>query len=72
MKLDAYLAKTSVSYEKFAQRIGAANASVVHKYATGKRVPRPRFMAAIVRETAGAVQPNDFLEIAAAPPAQGE
>lgn len=61
MQLKDYLEEVGVTYEAFANRIGASNAGVVAKYVAGKRVPRPKFMAAIMRETAGKVQPNDFL-----------
>ena len=60
MKLQAYLSEKRVSYAAFAQRTGAANASVVAKWIAGTRVPRTKFMEAIVRETGGEVQPNDF------------
>jgi len=60
MHLKDYLAAANITYADFANRIGVANAGVVGKYACGKRVPRPRFMAAIARETRGAVQANDF------------
>lgn len=62
MQLRDYLAEARITYEAFAQRIGVANASVVGKYIAGRRVPRPKIMAAIVRETGGAVQPNDFFD----------
>ncbi|WP_330703565.1 helix-turn-helix transcriptional regulator [Novosphingobium resinovorum] len=60
MQLKAYLVAADVTYDDFAKRIGASNAGVIAKYAAGKRVPHPKFMAAIVRETGGKVQPNDF------------
>lgn len=60
MLLKTYLADANITYDAFARRIGVANAGVVAKYAAGKRTPRPKFMAAIVRETDGKVQPNDF------------
>lgn len=63
MQLKAYLVDAQVTYDEFARRIGAANAGVIAKYASGKRVPRPRFMAAIVRETGGKVSPNDFFPL---------
>lgn len=60
MLLKTYLADANITYDAFARRIGVANAGVISKYASGKRVPRPWVMAAIVRETGGKVQPNDF------------
>jgi len=64
MKLSAYLADKRIGFAEFARRVDAANAGVVQKWALGHRVPRPKYMKAIVRETEGAVQPNDFLEVA--------
>lgn len=66
MTLKDYLAEAKITYDDFARRIGAANASVIAKYAGGKRVPRPKFMTAIVRETGGKVQPQDFFDLAPA------
>jgi hypothetical protein len=63
MKLSDYLSEAGETYAAFAERVGAANASVVHKWIAGLRVPRRKAMAAIVRETDGKVQPNDFLEL---------
>jgi len=58
--LARYLVEHGISLDDFAARIGVANRSVVHKYTTGGVIPRPPVMAAIVRETGGAIQPNDF------------
>lgn len=63
MKLQTYLTERRISYADFAVRVGAANRSVIAKWVAGTRVPRQRFMAAIVRETGGEVQPNDFLDL---------
>lgn len=63
MHLKDYLADAKTTYAVFADRIGAANAGVIAKYVSGKRYPRPKFMAAIVRETKGKVQPADFFEM---------
>jgi len=60
MQLDTYLETNGVSLRDFAARIGVANAGVVSKYANKHQIPRPPIMAAIVRETDGEVQPNDF------------
>lgn len=60
MQLGSYLRDEGITYAAFADRIGVANASVVWKYAKG-RVPRSKkVMAAIIRETGGAVTVNDF------------
>ena len=61
MKLGTYLALSRIKYDDFAERIGVANAGVISKYVTGQRYPRRKFLEAIVRETDGDVQPNDFL-----------
>jgi transcriptional regulator with XRE-family HTH domain len=66
MQLETYLEKNGLSLRDFADRIGVANAGVVSKYANRLQVPRPKIMAAIVRETNGSVQPNDFYPVAAA------
>lgn len=60
MQLDTYLEAEGVNLRDFAVRIGVANAGVVSKYANRHQIPRPPIMAAITRETKGAVQPNDF------------
>lgn len=65
MQLQDYLNEVGETYSAFAERIGVANASVIAKYIAGKRYPRPRYLQAIVRETQGRVQPNDFLPAAA-------
>lgn len=63
MKLREWLAESKIPYADFATKIGVANASVVAKYVAG-RVPRDHgVMAAIVRETEGRVQPNDFFPL---------
>lgn len=61
MQLSSYLEAQKITYADFAAQIGAANAGVVHKYASGKRYPRKKFLQAIIRETDGAVTANDFL-----------
>ena len=66
MQLDIYLESEGVNLRDFAARIGVANAGVVSKYANKRQIPRPPIMAAIIRETNGAVQPNDFYSAAAA------
>lgn len=58
--LARYLADHGISPDDFAARIGVANRSVIHKYTKAGVIPRPSVMAAIVRETDGAIQPNDF------------
>lgn len=60
MQLSQYLQDHKLTLRAFASKIGVANGSVVLKWASGKQVPRPKHMAAIIRETGGKVQPNDF------------
>lgn len=62
MKLSAYLKRESLSLEEFAHKIGVANAGTVCRYIKRRRIPRPRVMAAITRETGGEVSPSDFYE----------
>lgn len=65
MQLETYLETEGVNLRDFAVRIGVANAGVVSKYVNKRQIPRAPIMAAIVRETNGAVQPNDFYPSAA-------
>lgn len=58
--LAQYLAEKGISPDDFAARIGVANRSVIHKYTNNGVIPRPPVMTAIVRETGGVLQPNDF------------
>lgn len=60
MQLADYLSSTETSLSEFARRIGARNARTVQRYVKRLRMPSGRMMAAIVRETEGKVQPNDF------------
>jgi hypothetical protein len=60
MQLSHYLRDHKLSMREFAGKVGVANASVVCKWASGQQVPRSKYMTAIVRETGGQVQPNDF------------
>lgn len=64
MKLAQYLTDNRISYSEFATVIGVANGTVVHRYASGKRIPEPATMARIVEKTDGQVQPNDFYDVA--------
>lgn len=60
MRLGDWLEKHDVTYADFGARIGS-DAPSVSRYVRGLHVPRPATMAAIVRETAGAVTANDFM-----------
>lgn len=61
MQLGSYLKREGISLADFARRIGVANASVVQRYVIGARIPRRVPMSAILRETRGEVQANDFV-----------
>lgn len=60
MKLIEWLALNDVSYAEFARRIGASNAKVVQRYATGERTPDRVMMPKVVEATGGAVRADDF------------
>lgn len=59
MKLSDYLAKNGVSQHEFAAAIGVTPKAVDH-WVNGLRTPRKEQMLLIVRNTLGAVTPNDF------------
>ncbi len=65
MQLQAYLSTNDISLSEFARRVGAKNARTVQRYTKHGRMPSRRMMEAIVRETNGEVQPNDFYADAA-------
>lgn len=69
MKLRDYLSSRKIRLEDFAVAIGASHAAVVSRYANGRRMPDRDAMAAIVKATAGAVQPNDFYDLPVTQPA---
>jgi hypothetical protein len=68
MKLAQYLIDNDITFNEFAGSIGVANGTVVHRYASGKRIPEPAVMARIVEATNGQVQPNDFYDVPDTPP----
>jgi predicted transcriptional regulator len=59
MTLAEYLAEHGLTHSAFAERIGTTQTAVT-RYASGRRVPRPRQMRRIIIETGGAVSANDF------------
>ncbi|KKL85720.1 hypothetical protein LCGC14_1951930 [marine sediment metagenome] len=59
MKLSDYLKEQALTLSAFAEAVGL-DVSTVHRAATGKVIPTRENMAAIVKATDGAVQPNDF------------
>lgn len=64
MKLASYLVDNALTYTEFALLIGTQHARTVERYAKGLSIPNRRMMARVSRATKGAVQPNDFFEIA--------
>lgn len=60
MTLTDYLAANGISYDAFGARLSVTG-EAVRLWATGARYPSRKNMHAIVRETGGAVTPNDFL-----------
>lgn len=67
MKLQTWCDTQQLSVAAFGRRIGIGSRATIARYANGTRVPPPEAMAAIVRETAGQVTPNDFYDIPAMP-----
>lgn len=60
MDLRTWLDQQGISKTEFAKRIGLAHVQSLFRYFDGKQVPRPKYMAAIKRETGGAVTADDF------------
>lgn len=60
MQLQSYLDTEKLTYTEFARRIGTKHARTVERYAKGQRIPRPKMMGRIVRETGGQVTAADF------------
>jgi hypothetical protein len=59
MKLKDWLDQEKISPAVFAKRIETGTVAV-YRYLSGTRIPRPAVMAAITRETGGAVTAADF------------
>lgn len=64
MQLADYLKTNGISDDEFGQKIGVSRQSV-HRYKTFDRFPEKPVLSEIIKATAGAVTPNDFLQ---APP----
>jgi transcriptional regulator with XRE-family HTH domain len=62
MKLDRYLELTKQTRADFAQLVGVTEVSL-SRYITGNRIPRPSLLKKIAQASAGAVMPNDFVDI---------
>ena len=65
MKLKDYLKQEDLTLKAFAERAGI-DISTVHRAAEGKLIPLSATLIAIAEASDGAVQPNDFFDIAAA------
>lgn len=63
MLLQDWLSENGLSNGQFGGRI-SRTAEAVRRYASGERIPDRDAMTAIVRETGGAVVPNDFYGLA--------
>jgi len=61
MKLASWLSTQNVTDVDFAVRIGVSR-QALWRYKAGERIPRPRIIAEIARETSGAVVAADFFE----------
>lgn len=61
MTLSEWLTKNQIADTAFADRIGVSR-QALHRYKNGRR-PEWSVLERIVRETEGAVTPNDFIEI---------
>jgi DNA-binding transcriptional regulator YdaS (Cro superfamily) len=59
MKLENWLKAENIQPSEFGRRIGVSHTSV-GRWLRGVRIPRPAQMAAITRETGGAVTAADF------------
>ncbi len=60
MTLADYLAVNAKSPDEFAREVGVDPVSV-RRYLAGKRLPRWSVLERIMKATAGAVTPNDFV-----------
>jgi len=49
-----------MSRAELAKLLGLSNPTVIYRYETGARVPRPEIMKRIVQLTKGEVSANDF------------
>ena len=62
MDLKTYRLSKDLTREDAANFLELANESVVRRYETGERYPRPEIMARIERLTGGEVTASDMLE----------
>lgn len=71
MKLENWLKTHEITPTTFSRRIGCSHTAIL-RYIDGTRMPRPAQMAAIQRETGGAVNPSDFYPASSGPASSGE
>jgi hypothetical protein len=64
MKLIQFLRDNNLGYSEFGRRIGTSH-EAVRRYALKGQAPASKQMRAVIRETGGAVRPNDFFDIPA-------
>jgi hypothetical protein len=58
-RLQRYLDRKGLATKDFSAVIGVARYTI-ERWASGKRVPPPKFMGRLIEITGGAVRPNDF------------
>lgn len=63
MQLSSYLSDHDISIPQFAQKIGAANRTIVWRYVHGIRRPNKKMLQRIYDVTNGEVTPNDFFDL---------
>jgi len=61
MTLAEYIDGRNIAVAEFANDIGVSP-QTVYRYLSGERTPRGKMLRRIMKATAGAVQPLDFLE----------
>lgn len=64
MQLRDFLKETKTSTAQMAEKVGAANPSVVWRHATGIRHPTPEFVERYEKATLGAVTAQDWQDLA--------
>lgn len=60
MKLNDFLTANNIAPASFASRLGVTR-EALRLWTSGQRTPKQAFMMRIIKETNGAVMPNDFL-----------
>lgn len=71
MKLYEWIRAHNMTYESFAELVGAKDNSVVHKWCMAGAVPRRSMMQRIFEITGGQVTPNDFFDLSGSPGKEG-